>query len=110
MNIGLIGLTGEHKAAKYLKKQGLRILKTRFRTRHGEIDLIAMDGDMLVFAEVKYRPDGQMGDGFAAIDKKKKQHLRYAASCYLSSHPAAQYRFDAVEITSAGIRHLKNAF
>ena len=110
MNITRIGLLGEWKAARYLKKQGMRILQKRYRTKHGEIDLILQDGDTLVFAEVKYRPSGQMGDGLSTIDTQKKKRLRYAAGCYLASHPATYVRFDAVEITSAGLRHIPNAF
>lgn len=105
-----IGLTGEGKAARYLKKQGMRILKARYRTPHGEIDLIARDGSTLVFVEVKYRPKGQMGDGIAAIDRQKRQRLRYAANYYLAANPAENYRFDAIEITSSGLRHLPHAF
>lgn len=108
MNIGNIGLLGEWKAERYLKKQGMRILKRRFRTPHGEIDLIARDKDTLVFVEVKCRPTGQMGDGIRAIDSAKRKRLRYAATCYLGTHPHPCVRFDAVEITSAGIRHLSN--
>lgn len=105
-----VGLLGEWKAARYLKKQGMRILKRRYRTAHGEIDLIAQDGGTVVFVEVKTRPDGRIGDGAAAVGKEKKQHLRYAARHYLASHPQEQVRFDVIEITAAGLRHIKQAF
>lgn len=110
MNISLIGLTGEWKAAQHLKKMGMHILHKRYRTPHGEIDIIAMDGDTLVFVEVKARPSGRMGDGLHAIDTQKKKRLLYAAQHYLSSHPGTRARFDAVEITSSGLRHIPNAF
>lgn len=109
MNITSIGLFGEWKAEHFLKKQGMRIAARRFRTPNGEIDLIAKDGETLVFVEVKYRPTGHIGDGAAAIDGKKKKHLRFAANYYLQAHPAAAFRFDVVEITACGIRHLPNA-
>jgi len=108
VNITKLGLLGEWKAELYLKKQGIRILKRRFRTPHGEIDLIGRDGSTLVFVEVKYRPAGQMGDGIRAIDAAKRKRLRYAANVYLSAHPHTAVRFDAVEITSSGIRHIPN--
>ncbi|MBE5783498.1 MAG: YraN family protein [Clostridiales bacterium] len=104
------GLLGEWQAARHLKRQGMRILEKRYRTAHGEIDLIARDGDILVFIEVKARFKGKMDDGIRAVNQKKQEHLRYAAHCYLESHPAQQVRFDVVEITASGLRHLKNAF
>ena len=110
MNITKLGLLGEWKAELYLKKQGIRILKRRFRTPHGEIDLIGRDSSTLVFIEVKYRPAGQMGDGASAVDMQKQNRLHYAARRYLKDHPNAFVRFDVVEITAAGIRHIPNAF
>lgn len=104
------GLLGEMRAAAYLKKQGMRILHTRYRTPHGEIDLIAKDKDTIVFVEVKARPKGQAGEGLLAVNGKKRGHLRYAAMCYLKTHPWEQARFDVVEISADGLRHIKNAF
>lgn len=109
-NIFEIGLRGENQAAAYLKKQGMRILERRFRTPHGEIDLIARDKDTLVFVEVKTRPDSAEGMGLLAVDAKKRGHLRYAAQYYLQSHPWEQVRFDVIEISAEGLRHIKNAF
>ena len=104
------GLLGEWQAARYLKRQGMRILEKRFRTAHGEIDLIARDGETLVFIEVKSRPRGKMGEGVQAVNREKRGHLRYAAEIYLKNQPAVPVRFDVVEITASGLRHLKNAF
>jgi len=105
-----IGLMGERRAAAHLKKQGMRILEKRYRTPHGEIDLIAREKDTLVFVEVKTRPSGNEGDGLLAVNAKKRGHLRYAAQVYLQSHPWEQVRFDVIEISAAGIKHIKNAF
>lgn len=110
MNIWEKGFFGEWRAARYAKGRGMRILEKRYRTAHGEIDLIARDGAEIVFIEVKYRPKGKMGEGAAAVHYKKKQHLRYSAAYYLKSHPAERIRFDVMEISAAGIRHIKNAF
>ena len=104
------GLWGEHRAAAYLKRQGMRILEKRYRTPHGEIDLIAQDRDTLVFVEVKARPNGNEGDGLLAVNAKKRGHLRYAAQVYLRSHPWEQVRFDVIEISGAGLQHIKHAF
>ena len=110
MNIHEKGLLGEWRAARYARKQGMRILEKRYRTGHGEIDLIARDQHELVFIEVKYRPRGKMGEGAAAVNQKKQQGLRFAATHYLQAHPATALRFDVIEISAAGIRHIKNAF
>ena len=110
MNIGQIGLLGEMKAARFLRRQGMRILARRYRAAHGEIDLIARDKNTLVFTEVKYRPKGGMGDGLFAVNRDKMEHIRKAAAVYLQAHPADEIRFDVIEISAAGLRHIKNAF
>ena len=58
----------ERKAADYLKQQGLFILRYNYRCRFGEIDLIARDGEYLVFVEVKYRKDNSSGYSLAAVN------------------------------------------
>ena len=110
MNIREIGWLGEANAAAFLRRQGMRILARRFRTAHGEIDLIAREGSVLVFVEVKTRPRGRLDSGLAAVNAEKRGHIRYAAREYLKRHGPAEYRFDVVEITAAGPRHIKNAF
>lgn len=110
MNIWKSGLAGEMRAARYVRRHGMRILKRRYRTAHGEIDLIAKEKQTVVFLEVKYRPQGKPGEGLWAIDEKKRRHVRYAAAHYLQSHPAQEVRFDIIEISAEGLTHLKNAF
>ncbi|MBO2515801.1 MAG: YraN family protein [Clostridiales bacterium] len=106
----LKGLRGEALAAKYLKKQGLKILEKRFRYGAGEIDIIALDGDTVCFEEVKYRPDGTLGSGKLAVDQNKRRRMRSAAEGYLKTHPAEKVRYDIVEIMAAGISWYKKAF
>ena len=110
MNIWREGLLGEIRAARYARRHGMRVLERRYRTAHGEIDLIAREGGTLVFIEVKARLRGAIGEGAAAVNKEKRRHLRYAAACYLKDHPAAHTRFDVIEISAAGLRHIQNAF
>ena len=105
-----VGLLGEWRASLYLKRQGMSILARRYRTSHGEIDLIVRDQRALVFVEVKARSGGHIGDGARAVNAEKQRHLRFAARQYLREHPADEIRFDVVEIGAAGIRHIKNAF
>ena len=104
------GLWGEGRAALYLTLHGTRIIASRYHTPHGEIDLIGLEGDTLVFVEVKSRPKGQPGDGLAAVSPRKMACIQYAAQYYLRSHPHESIRFDVVEITGAGVRRYQNAF
>ena len=119
MNIGNIGLLGEWKAERYLKKQGMRILQKRYRAPRGEIDLIAMDGRTLVFVEVKLRKSARYAQAREYVDARKQDKLRVTASIYLSQNPThLQPRFDIIEIyapegtatVSPEIYHLEDAF
>lgn len=110
MNIGETGLLGEIRGAAYLKRQGMRILEKRWRSAHGEIDLIAREGNTLVFVEVKTRPRGRLDSGLLAVNAEKRGHIRSAAREYLRRHGEAPFRFDVIEISAAGLRHIKNAF
>ena len=110
MSIGETGWLGEVRAAAFLRRQGMRILKKRYRTSHGEIDLIAQEGKTLVFIEVKTRPRGRLDSGLSAVNAEKRGHIRFAAREYLRQHGQADCRFDVIEITAAGLRHIKNAF
>ncbi len=104
------GLLGEWRAARFLKKQGMKLLRMRYRCAQGEIDLLLREGNTLVLAEVKYRPNGALGAGVSAVTAEKQRRIRRAAAHYLREHPATDVRFDVVEIGAAGVRHIKNAF
>ena len=110
MNIQKTGLLGEMRAAAFLRGQGMRILERRWRAAHGEIDLIAREGNTFVFVEVKTRPRGRLDSGLLAVNAEKRGHIRYAAREDLREHGQADYRFDVIEISAAGLRHIKNAF
>lgn len=107
-----VGIDGELEAASFLTRKGMKLLATRYRCKCGEIDLILLDGDVLVFAEVKTRRDGVHGSGLLAIDGRKQRRIAQAASYYLTEHHEMNRccRFDAVEITSEGVLHIPNAF
>lgn len=106
------GIWGEMQAMRLLRKEGYRILNWRYRGGGGEIDLIARDGQTYVFVEVKARPAGRLGDGVQAVDQGKRRRIRSAARVYLqkTGQEACNVRFDVVEITRAGARHMVNAF
>ena len=72
MNKRLIGSEREEQAAAFLRARGMEILVHSFRCRLGEIDLVARDGDTLVFVEVKYRYSGRFGWGEEHVDRKKQ--------------------------------------
>lgn len=106
------GVTGEQIAEQWLCQQGMSCLDRRYRAQDGEIDLVMEDRDMLVFVEVKYRPEGHAGDGLKAVHRSKQRRTMHAAMGWLVAHGQTdrQVRFDAVEITSDGIRHVPNAW
>ena len=99
------GDAGEAFAAECLETKGYRIIARNFRTRMGEIDIIARDAQFLVFAEVKARKPGSMVRPEEAVDLYKQRRLRYAAEYYLAGHPTPlQPRFDVmcVELSPQG--------
>jgi putative endonuclease len=113
MNTRETGARYEQSAARYLRDLGYHILEQNFRSRRGEIDLIATEGEYLVFVEVKYRKDGQMGDGTEAVDARKRHRIVDCARYYLHLHPRLQERpcrFDVVSIFGEEIVLLRDAF
>ena len=115
MNKRETGSAYENRAAEYLAANGMRIKERNYRNRSGEIDLIARDGEYLVFVEVKTRQEGALVSGFAAVDAGKQTRVRKAAVQYWQAHPTElQPRFDVIEVTlsaaGAKIEHLENAF
>ncbi len=113
MNRRKIGAAYEKEAAAYLEKQGYRILERNYRCRFGEIDLVAEEGDYLVFVEVKYRSGQIKGDPLEAVHERKQRTIRRTAMWYLTEHSisgSSPCRFDVVGITGKKIRLIKNAF
>ncbi len=80
----VFGKRSEEIAAQYLCSKGYRILERNYRTPRGELDLIAQDGDVLVFVEVKARRGVVFGEPQWAVDARKRQHLIKASLFYLS--------------------------
>ena len=108
-----IGSHYEAKAAEFLKKQGYEILDCNYQDRYGEIDLVARDGDYLVFVEVKYRSNLKIGYPEEAVTDKKQQKIRHGARYYLYRHDYSEdtpCRFDVVSILGEEIRLVCNAF
>jgi putative endonuclease len=98
------GARGEQLAAAHLERLGYRIVARNYRTRWGELDLIAQRGRLLAFVEVKTRrADGRTGSPFEAVDHRKRTQVRRIAARWLATvedRPRADdLRFDVIGIT-----------
>ena len=99
MNTSLLGRWGESLVAEELRRRGCRVVASGYRTRFGEIDLIAEDGPYLLFVEVKLRKSDRFAPGRAAVDRGKQARLRTTAELYLAQNPTErQPRFDVAEV------------
>jgi putative endonuclease len=109
-----LGQNGEELAASHLIAEGYSIVARNWRCNRGEIDLVGMDGNTLVFIEVKTRRSFGCGSAAEAVDARKQEKLRLLARHYLHEQKtgAAAYRFDvvAVEGDPPQITLYKNAF
>lgn len=115
---GWFGDLGERAAAGYLRRRGYRILQRQFRNRFGEIDLIALNGETIVFVEVKTRRGTEQGAPFEAVSTAKQQKLTKTALAYLKRKKLLErrYQFDVVSIVwrpgeaQPEIQHFPHAF
>ncbi|MDA8089540.1 MAG: YraN family protein [Nitrospiraceae bacterium] len=107
-----LGRSAEAQAVKYLKKQGYRILRTNFRLKQAEIDIIARDGQWLVFVEVKARRSCLFGGPAEAVNLKKQGKIIQAARGYMAYEKTEflPARFDVIAIGPDGLEHIKDAF
>lgn len=113
MNKRAIGAHYEERAADYLKRAGYQILARNFRNRTGEIDIVARDGEYLVFVEVKYRADGACGSPLEAVDYRKQRNIVQTARAYMLKHGCSTEtccRFDVLAIEGERITLVRNAF
>lgn len=108
--------TGEDKACKYLQNQGYKIIERNFRRGYGEIDIVAIDKDCLVFVEVKTRTSDKFGTPFEAITYFKLKSLIKTAQLYKKLNPNLPdaLRIDALSVklfhdnNAENIEHIKN--
>ncbi len=111
-----LGSDGEDLAVRFLQKKGYRIVARNYKTPVGEIDIIARDGDTIVFIEVKTRTDISFGYPFEAVNKRKRQKLKNLALLYLKRQgKESPVRFDVLSIFcmdngKKDIEHIKDAF
>jgi putative endonuclease len=86
-------------AAEFLARRGYRLLTANWRTRFGELDLIAREGDTLVFVEVRTRSGTSLGTAAESVGPAKQRQLRLMAEQYLQRHaPDASARIDVVTV------------
>ncbi len=111
-----LGEWGEQIAMQHLQELGYQIVKKNYRFGRSEIDIVARDGDVLVFCEVKMRENDEFGDPEYAITPRKQQKIRRVANGYLYENEIKEQecRFDVVAIRlihgKPVINHIKNAF
>lgn len=111
------GIDMETLALRYLQAQGLAVQQLNFRCRLGEIDLICLDQQTLVFVEVRFRKHSQYGGALGSVDVRKQRKIILCAQYYLRCHPMdakRPCRFDVIGITLAEntprLEWIQNAF
>ena len=110
------GMQGEALVARYLRERGYQLAAHGYRSRYGEIDLIAWDGDVLCFVEVKTRSQGAIADPAEFVDRYKQERIIQTAKLFLAQNPTKkQPRFDVIEVFlqkdgTKSVKHLENAF
>ena len=106
------GIAGEEQAIRYLLSRGCTIVAHRFRVGHTEIDLIARQGDLVTFVEVKTRRGRAFGSPLEAVTGAKRRELVKAARVWVDrfGKPPDIYRFDCIAIVDGKLEHLADAF
>ena len=108
-----LGEEMERRACALLEENGYRIIKRNYRNRYGEIDVIAADGSVTVFVEVKYRNNCSAGSPREAVDKRKQRQISKTALFYLCQkgyNEEIESRFDVILMTPGEEELIKNAF
>lgn len=106
-----LGLGGERKACRYLKRSGYKIVEKNYKHPFGEVDIIARKGEILAFIEVKTRLSDIYGIPSEAVDfHKKRRYIQAAKYYFLNREIDCTVRFDIIEIFRGQINHIENAF
>lgn len=112
----VLGKEGERLAERFLKTKGYKLLERNYRCARGEIDLIALDGRVIVFVEVKTRTGHGFGNPLEAVEFRKQRKMIQTAQYFLSEKGLHQReaRFDVVGISwprhEPVVEHIENAF
>ena len=100
----LVGIQGEDRAVAEVERRGYAVLARRYRTRHGEIDIVARDGETIVFVEVKAKESAEFGTAAEAVTSRKQRRVISMAVDYLARNrlTSSPCRFDVVAIDGVG--------
>lgn len=110
------GELGERIAARWLEHRGWTVLERRWRSGHRDVDIIARQGDVIAFVEVKTRAALEFGDPVEAVHARKQRSLTRSAREWMAREPSASatYRFDVIGVLlrdqRAWIKHIESAF
>lgn len=99
-----LGIRGERRAAWFYRLRGYSIIERNLRLRSGEIDLIARRGNTVAIVEVKTRQSRAAGEGFDAVDRRKRERLVRLGDQYAARHPGVQLRYDILSLFWTGWR------
>ena len=116
MNTKITGKEGEDRAAAYLTAKGFQIIERNWRTKRGEIDIIAVKNDILAFVEVKTLPNGTLDMIQRELNSQKRQRIIKTSKRFLLKHREynnSYVRFDVIVIDMPGLEpvyHIENAF
>ena len=112
MNTRVVGRWGENIACEYLSKHNYKIVDRNFTCHFGEIDVVAWDGESVIFVEVKARKDDSFGLPREAVNWRKQQTIVQCAQYWLykKKQTGVPVRFDVVEILGDKVTHIKDAF
>jgi len=106
------GRIGEKIALKYLESRNVEVIATNYRTRFGEIDIIARDKEYIVFIEVKLRQNSEHGLPREAVGKYKQKNIVKVARDFIMKNNLIDidFRFDVIEILGTSVEYIENAF
>lgn len=110
------GKIGEDRAAEFLEKKGFKIVTRNFRTREGEIDIIAEKDDLIVFAEVKRLPAGNLEILAHELNSVKQKKIIKTSKCYLEKYRQYKCKFVRYDVLAVDVpaldpvHHIENAF
>lgn len=101
------GRAGESRALDHLRAHGYEIVATNWRTRYGEIDIVALQRDTIVIVEVRSRRSASLGTAAESVDARKQRQLVRMAESYLQQHaPHAAARIDVISVQGETVEHL----